>query len=185
MELAEISLASRTVWPNERSSNGGIDQIPLPSTRGELWLAGKHAVAPDAEAALQGVKATTIVCLTEAHELAERYPSYVEWLATNIPLRAVWFPIHDLSAPSWETVSLLLHELGRRLDRGERLLMHCAAGFGRAGTIAACLLIQLGLDIDDALRLISACRPMAGPEVGAQRELVRHAAEHANRTTQG
>lgn len=159
MECSETSLASPTVWPNERSSNGGIDQIPLPSTSGELWLAGKHAVAPDAEAALQRVDATTIVCLTERYELAERYPSYVDWLAANIPLRAVWFPIHDLSAPSWETVGPVLHGLGQRLDSGERLLVHCAAGFGRSGTIAACLLIQLGLDPDDALQLISSCCP--------------------------
>ena len=35
-----------------------------------------------------------------------------------------------------------------------------------------CLLILLGHDHDEALHIVGAHRPMAGPEVGAQRDLV-------------
>jgi protein-tyrosine phosphatase len=160
------------MWPNERSATGGIDQVPLAGSPGELWLAGKHAVGPNPQAAMAQVGATVVVCLNQIHELSDRYPEYPSWLTRNAPDRAVWFPIPDLSAPSLELVEPLLADLRERLASGQRLLMHCAAGFGRTGTVAACVLIQRGLGVEEALRHIATCRPMAGPEVGAQRDLV-------------
>ena len=159
-------------WPSHRSLDGGIDQIPLPDSPGELWVCGKHVTGPDAEAALERVGATTIVCLNERHELEDRYPDYVEWLLTHRDDRAVWFPIPDLHAPPVDVVVPFLDELRRRLDAGERVLMHCGAGIGRAGTMAACVLMAMDVDPDVALALVAEHRPMAGPEAGAQRELI-------------
>ena len=55
--------------------------------------------------------------------------------------------------------------------------MHCAAGIGRAGTTAVALLILLGIDIDNALATVRANRPMAGPEVGAQLDVITDLAD--------
>ncbi len=131
---------------------------------------------------MQRCSATTIVCLVEDHELAERWPEYVDWLNERLGDSAVWFPIHDLHAPPLDGVRPLLDDLVSRLDRGEHLLIHCAAGIGRAGTIGTCLLIRRGMAPDAALAHIAACRPMAGPEVGTQLDLVNAlAAEHGHR----
>lgn len=164
-------------WPGGRARDGGIDPVPLPDGRGEVWLCGKHAIGPNVHAALARTTATTVVCLTERHELLERYPDYVAWLleqqqAGAAPDRAIWFPISDLHAPSLERVVPLLTDLRTRLDNGERLLVHCAAGFGRTGTVVICLLVALGMNAATASALVASCRPMAGPEVGAQRDLV-------------
>jgi protein-tyrosine phosphatase len=160
-------------WPRERSRHGGVDEIPLPSgTAGRLWLCGKQFIGPDPEAALRLAGATGAVCLCEAAELAERYPGYVSWLRSNQPARALWFPIPDLHAPGLEAAVVLLAELTARLDSGQSLLMHCGAGIGRAGTIAAGLLITLRLPLGEAVARVAAHRPMAGPEVGAQTELL-------------
>jgi protein-tyrosine phosphatase len=70
-------------------------------------------------------------------------------------------------------------ELAARLRAGETLVVHCAAGKGRTGTTAACVLMALGAGLDAALRQIAAARPGAGPEVGSQRELVEHFARRA------
>ena len=59
-----------------------------------------------------------------------------------------------------------------RLAAGGHVLVHCGAGIGRAGTLAVCVLMEHGVGRDDALALVARHRPMAGPEVGAQRELV-------------
>lgn len=171
-------------WPGARATDGGIDNIPLHDLpyyagAGELWLAGKHAVGADPVAAMQRVGITTIVCLTERHELSERYPDYVSWLDQKDNKAAIWHPIPDLHAPSIGDAQRLCADLMQRLAKGERLLIHCAAGFGRTGTLAACLLITLGATEADALALIAHRRPMAGPEVGAQRNLVRTFAERA------
>ena len=86
--------------------------------------------------------------------------------------RAVWSPVPDLHAPDVETAVALVELLRARLDRGEVLLVHCGAGFGRAGTIAAALLLRLGVPLTEAIATVAAHRPMAGPEAGVQRELL-------------
>jgi protein-tyrosine phosphatase len=167
-------------WLGERGRDGGIDTVPLPCTAGGLSLCGKHAIAPDVHAAMARCGATTVVCLVELREVEGHWPAYAEWVRSNDRGTAVWFPIHDLNAPPLETTLALLDELHSRVQRGEHLLMHCAAGIGRAGTLAACLLVHLGSSVDDALALVRASRPMAGPEVGPQLELV-HAVAQARR----
>ena len=159
-------------WPGERSQNGGVDEVPLPSGAGRLFLCGKHFVGPDAEAAVERVGATAIVCLNQASELVHRYPDYVDWLRANEPDRAVWFPIPDLHAPTVNAAMALLDELCARLARGDVLLVHCGAGIGRAGTVAAALLITMGVPLEEAIATVAAHRPMAGPEAGVQRDLL-------------
>ena len=159
-------------WLSERSRNGGVDEVPLPEGSGRLWLAGKHFVGPDAEEALRRTGASAIVCLNERHEFDDRYPGYLEWLRAHTPDRAVWWPIPDLHAPPIAEIAPLLDDLLDRLRRGHGLLVHCGAGVGRAGTVAAALLVRGGLGVDAALELVAAHRPMAGPESDAQRALV-------------
>ena len=67
-------------------------------------------------------------------------------------------------------------ELVARLDRGDSLLMHCGAGIGRAGTVATCVLMEMGAPPADALRTVAEHRPLAGPEAGAQHDAVRQLA---------
>jgi protein-tyrosine phosphatase len=158
--------------PTERRRHGGADEIPLPRGPGRLWLCGKHFIGPDPEAALAVLGATTVVCLNQEPELAERYPDYVAWLRAEAPDRAVWFPIPDLHAPDVAVMRPLFEGLCERLDEGERLLLHCGAGIGRAGTMAAGILLLLGATSSEALDTVAAHRPMAGPEAGAQRNLL-------------
>lgn len=147
--------------------------MPLPGgVDGRLWLCGKHFIGPDPETALSQVGATTVVCLNEPAELTSRYPDYVEWLRSNQPTRALWWPIPDLHAPDLANAVDLLDELRSRLRSGQILLLHCGAGIGRAGTVAAGLLITMGLSPEAAIAHVAAHRPMAGPEAGAQTELL-------------
>ena len=157
-----------------RSVDGGIDEIPLPPSdgNGRLWLCGKHVVGPDPEAALARVDATTIVCLNRPHELAERYPGYVDWLNENIPRRAVWVPTPDLAIRPLSEMRPVLDDLVVRIRSGQRLIVHCAAGIGRSGTTAVAILMLLGVNRREALATVAQNRPMAGPEVGAQRRFI-------------
>jgi hypothetical protein len=156
------------------SHDGGIHEVPLPSTPGRLWLCGKHRIGPDPDALLLDTGADTVVCLTEAYELSARYPSYVAWLLEQVRLdRAVWFPIHDLGVADRRAFDAFLDDLLSRLDEGAGLVVHCAAGIGRSGTTAVALCVRLGMPLDEALAHVRRHRPMAGPEVGAQLDLVR------------
>lgn len=135
-------------------------------------MCGKHAIGPRHDAVIEATGATTVVCLVEQHELVDRYPEYLAWLQVEAGRRAVWFPIPDLDAPSFDSVSTLVDDIVARVVGGEQVLIHCAAGFGRTGTVAACVMVMLGVGADEALATIRQHRPMAGPEVGAQRDLV-------------
>ena len=165
-------------WKRERSRNGGADRIPLPDgVPGGLWLCGKHFVGPDVDEALRKTGATTVVCLNQAREIEERYPAYVDWLQAHE--RAVWFPVPDLHAPEVDAAAAFVDRLVARLHDGEVLLVHCGAGIGRAGTMAAAVLMRLGATLDDAVATVAASRPMAGPEAGAQLELLHALADRA------
>jgi hypothetical protein len=161
-------------WLSRRQRDGGIDRVPLPAgVPGELWLCGKHAVAPDVAGAIAEVGGSaTVVCLVERHELADRYPDYVAWLDDAGPATAIWSPIHDLHAPAHQQAAALVDEMTARLRSGATLLMHCGAGIGRTGTVAIGVLLRLGLDRATAEQVVADARPGAGPEVGGQRQLV-------------
>jgi protein-tyrosine phosphatase len=165
-------------WLSRRQRDGGIDRIPLPpGVPGALWLCGKHAIGPDHERAIAEVGGrATVVCLTEAHEIADRYPDYLAWLREHDGDAAVHWPIHDLHAPPAADMERFADDLARRLRAGDDLLVHCAAGIGRAGTTAVCILLRLGVDLESALATVNHHRPAAGPEVGAQRALVEQLA---------
>jgi hypothetical protein len=157
-------------WPSHRSIDGGIDRIPLPDSPGELWLCGKHVTGPDAEAAMARVGATTIVCLNER----------TSWRSATRTTWRGWWPTAATGRcgshprpprPPVETVVPFLDDLHRRLDAGERVLMHCGAGIGRAGTMAAGVLMTMGVP---PRRTGHRGRAPAdgGPEAGTQRELI-------------
>lgn len=152
----------------ERSLNGGLDEVPLPSGPGRMWVCGKHVVGPDAEAVLERTGASTIVCLNERGELFSRYPDYVEWLREHNGGRAMWVPTHDMH-PLAELESVV-DAVRLRLDDGEGVVIHCGAGIGRAGTLAAAVLVSLGMRLDTALDHLRTHRPMAGPQTREQED---------------
>jgi protein-tyrosine phosphatase len=155
-----------------------IDRIPLARTTGSLWLCGRNDVGPDPEAALRWADdASTIVCLNHVDELAMRFPDYVEWLRANRGERAIWFPIENFSAPSPRMVMPVLRMITDRLERGEGVVMHCAAGQGRAGTMATCVLMALGQSPSDAVRTVASHRVFAGPGSAGQWALVEGVAD--------
>ncbi len=160
-------------WIGPRSVDGGLDSIPLPISDGGLWLCGKRVVGPDPEAALvRADHADAIVSFNEEREIERDYPEYVEWLRREDGRRAHWFPIPDFHAPDLASARSIVDVLVARIRRNESLILHCAGGIGRAPTMGTCVLIALGMPTQDALSHIRRHRPMAGPEVGAQHDLV-------------
>lgn len=164
-----------TTWRSERSRTGGVDRVPVPGVDGELWLCGKHLVGPDVEGAVARVGADVVLCLNERHELVDRYPAYVRWLGADP--RAWWAPVPDLSAPPVDEAAALVERLVDLLAAGRTVLAHCGAGIGRAGTVAAAVLVARGATVEDAVAVVAASRPMAGPEAGAQSELLHALAD--------
>ena len=150
--------------------DGGIHEIPLPTLAGRLWLCGKHFIGPDPETVLAGVGADHVVCLVHERELRDRYDGYISWLHSTD--RATWYPIHDLSSPPLAEILPVYQGVVDRLSRGESVVVHCAAGIGRAGTLAVAVCQLTGMPLNEALAHVRKHRPGAGPEVGSQLDAV-------------
>ncbi len=158
--------------PAAWSIDGGRHLVPLNGVTGQLWLCGKHHIGSRLEEVLVELDQPFVVCLTQAHEIRGRYDSYVDWLKRHAPHDALWFPIPDLSAHRLDEMLPMLNTIVEHLRGGRNVIVHCAAGIGRAGTTAVAICMILGLDSLTACDHVRACRPMAGPEAGSQHELV-------------
>lgn len=81
------------------------------------------------------------------------------------------FPINDRDVPhSISKFMTFLGTLRDALDRGRSVAIHCRQSVGRAGLMAAALLIGNGAALDDALRQISRTRGVSVPETAEQRQ---------------
>ncbi|MGA1288094.1 MAG: protein-tyrosine phosphatase family protein [Rubrivivax sp.] len=95
-------------------------------------------------------------------------------------------PILDFGVPTIEAMRAVLDSILASLAQGERIYLHCRAGIGRTGTVAGCLLVDLGLSGEQALRLLQfkwqvtqqyRTEPHT-PETHAQRAFVRAWEQH-------
>ena len=156
---------------------GGIHEVPT-GLNGRMFLCGKHHIGPDVHGVLQETDHAHVVCLVERHELEHRYDDYLAWLDANSGSRATWLPIHDMTAPAFDVGLLLFSRLTNMVRDGTNIVIHCAAGIGRAGTTAAGTLMVIGMRMDDALARVRAHRPMAGPQTLAQEMFLRELQVH-------
>ena len=118
------------------------------------------------------VRLGVIVCLTPRHELSALAPAYDAAVRANaLPARWLHLPMRDFGlADNVRAFRAGIEALGRDLSGGEAVLLHCAAGIGRTGTAAACLLKCLGLPADDALRRVREAG--SNPQSAAQSGLI-------------
>ena len=78
----------------------------------------------------QGVK--SIVTMTE-NSLPESWVKNVKYLHV---------PTEDFSAPDMEQIDEAVEFIRNRIESNEPVMVHCAAGIGRTGTILACYLVK-------------------------------------------
>jgi len=150
--------------------------VPLPEpVTGALWL---HAMPGRLEpwesflAEAERTRLTLLVCLTPRHELTSLSPAYDAALRKGtLPMRWLPLPMRDLGlAANIELFREGIERIAQGVTNGDVALLHCAAGIGRTGTAAACLLKRLGLPREQALQLVRAAG--SNPESAAQSGLV-------------
>jgi len=70
-------------------------------------------------------------------------------------------PVPDFHAPTPDQLAIAVETVVAAVAASERVAIHCAAGLGRSGTVAACYLVELGREWTAAIESIRAVRPGA------------------------
>ena len=84
------------------------------------------------------------------------------------------FPIPDHGIPrSEQDAALLIDRIHASLIADKAVAIHCYAGIGRTGIIAACVLNQIGIPVSDVFDLLHVSRGCVMPESYEQREWVK------------
>ena len=157
---------------------GGIHRIPVPGAAGHLHATAFAVTGPDPAAALEDVGAEVMVCLLTDPEIAMRYPDYPGWLADPAPYQAIHVPMVDQGVTGDDLVRDLVDAINQHLDQGRGVMVHCGAGYGRAGIVCISVLTSRGMDLDHAVAAVRAARPAAGPQSPSQQaQITRLAAE--------
>lgn len=113
-----------------------------------------------------------VVCLTPAEEVASLSPSYWRAIAEgSLDFRYLNLPVQNYGVPrDMADFRDGVGQITQALKAGDAVMLHCAAGIGRTGTTAACVLKQLGLSREQALQRVRDAG--SNPENAAQSGLV-------------
>ena len=136
--------------------------VQLPDgVRGSLWLSampGRFGSWREFERQAKSTGLAMVVCLTPRDEIEELSPDYAaatrrggagyQWLHLPVPNFGV--------PPDPAAFRAAIGRIAQRVQAGDAVLLHCAAGMGRTGSAAACVLKALGCPGVDALDRVRA-----------------------------
>ena len=144
------------------AAGGRVGMASCPGKQGrDVW--GGHwsrDLATDVTA-LRDWGADVVVTLVEDHELELLKVPQLGDAVQEAGMAWRHAPIPDMHAPDERFEALwpaLVAELKETLDRGGRVAVHCRAGLGRTGVVAALLAIEFGDTPAQAIRRVRATR---------------------------
>ena len=146
-----------------------------PTASGQVWLnamPGRLEPWPQflQEAATRGIH--EVLCLNPMFEVQRLSPTYAQAIAEGrLPFRWTHLPMQDFGlATEVTSYRAAVDTLAQTVAAGGVVLVHCAAGIGRTGTTAACLLKRLGLSTAASLQRVLDAG--SNPESALQRGLI-------------
>lgn len=150
--------------------------LNLPSdVTGELYLHSmpdRHEELHDLMAEMKRIGIGRVVRLTGLDEVAEKSPTYHQAITSG-----TWpFPTDELAIPDFGVPAdpgelyALANSVAAGLREGKKILIHCAGGIGRTGTLAACVLLAMDVTVEVALAMVNVAG--SSSETPAQYEIV-------------
>lgn len=141
---------------------GFLAIMPRPSP--EEWLRAEIS-----ELGKMGV--TTLVSLLEVAEERQLLLSAEADIAAENGIEFVSYPIEDRAVPlDLDSYTNLVFDLANRVLNGHGVAIHCRAGIGRSGIIAAAVMVKIGLAPETVFARISEARRCAVPDTYEQTE---------------
>ena len=131
--------------------------VTLPVTvPGKLWLhsmPGRLESWDEFLAEARRHQLARVVCLNPLIEVQRGSPDYYRAItAGTLPFELLHMPMRDFGlGDDGEEFRAAIAQITAALRDGDAVLLHCAHGIGRTGTVAACTLKALGLPTLQAL----------------------------------
>jgi len=133
--------------------------------------------------ALRCLGVTLVITLTEEEPLD---PS---WFGNGI--ENLFVPVPNYCPPSLDQMEMIFHCIQQAVEGGGSVMVHCGGGKGRAGTVAACLLVRFGqnsipptyinrgseMNSKEAIEYLRSVRP-GSLETAQQEEFVQQYTQH-------
>jgi protein-tyrosine phosphatase len=117
-----------------------------------------------------------LVTLLPDVELRELGIADIEARAEASGIRSLRLPIGDFGVPEVGAARRLLADIVGHLGADETVAVHCRAGYGRSGLMAAATLVELGAEPGAAIAAVRRVRPGA-VETAAQAAFVAQLAD--------
>jgi protein-tyrosine phosphatase len=134
----------------------------MPRPRGGDWLA-------DEVSGWKRMGIDVVVSLLHRYEADELDIAEEESLCQHHDIRYRSFPIQDRGTPNSAAEFLALaDEITASVKQGLAVAVHCRAGIGRSGLLAACILFRLGIDASNAFAVVSKARGLTVPDTSGQ-----------------
>lgn len=158
------------------------DVLPLPGRLGMTFAPGKcnvgmHAdwqrnLKQDLTRLSQYYQVDRLITLLEGPELKQlRIPELFEQIQQQ-GMQTYWFPIPDFGTPASMTGLIqLVEEILADLAAYQTVVIHCRAGLGRSGLVAASCLVAIGYTPSEAFKQVRKAR-LGSVETAAQEEYV-------------
>ncbi len=160
--------------PGLAAATGAIGMTLLPGKRRDGY-SGPHWRDPAADARrLRLVHGCdTFLLLVEDIDLAMSRAWATVPALEAAGIRVVRHPVPDMDVPrDGDAYRTTLDDMLGRIRRGERVVVACRGGLGRTGTAVACLLVDGGVEPDEAIARVRAVR-RGTVERRSQEEFVR------------
>jgi protein-tyrosine phosphatase len=110
-----------------------------------------------------------VVCLLEEAEIRELGLRDEQMLCEGSKIEFISFPISDRGVPASVRKTVQLAErVVSFLNSGATVAIHCRAGIGRTGLVAACVLLKLGFPASEVFPLLSRVRGVSVPDTSGQ-----------------
>ena len=136
----------------------------MPRPRGGEWLA-------DEVSGWKRMGIDIVVSLLHPYEADELDIAEEESLCQRHGIYYRSFPIEDRGTPRSVAEFLdLANEIAASVKQGFAVAVHCRAGIGRSGLLAACILLRLGIEASNAFAVVSKARGLSVPDTAGQIE---------------
>ncbi len=137
---------------------------------GNLFAASKPP-ATHLAAAFQELKSRNIAVVLSLLEPAEAVSLHLQneaYACDKVHLSYFNFPIPDFGVPAIESLHDAVGFHYKQISKGADTVVHCRGGIGRTGTVCSCLLVKHGMNVQDAIALVTHQRGETVPETAEQ-----------------